>query len=487
MATRVRRRASACAWIAALTALAACDITPRADSTQVPDAGSAKRSRHTIAGSKENDASVALVGFASADAGSRTPVVRRGDAAVTMLSRDGGPADSAAVRDDAKAAGDPHCTTTGCLRIARVIGDYSRESLLPYLDAGVQIDNGYTVIVIEYMTRDRPSLATVTIPFPRAVPDGGYHIVANAHGTVGLDDPCQLADTTYGTGLAGLFGARGAIGVAPDYPGLGTPGILPYLVSDIEGAAVLDALRATRALAQSLGIALSGRYAAVGLSEGGHAVLAAAALHRSYAPELDIRAFGASGPASVYFEQWQRGIASDGDHIPYYAMLFYAWGSHYGYTGPSFWTTSLRDQIDHIMDSDCSFDFGGTRTTYQSALGTAADQIFEPKFLAAYRAGAFPQTASVFTDAFGRNRIVPYTQTAPLAIWQGDADTTVFEQDTSQLVAALRKGGVTLDYNVVPGAEHTTTAFGFVAQHQAATDQSIAWVFGQLDASANDP
>jgi hypothetical protein len=49
-------------------------------------------------------------------------------------------------------------------------------------------------------------------------------------------------------------------------------------------------------------------------------------------------------------------------------------------------------------------------------------------------------TASVLTDAFRTYRIGPYAQTAPLAISQGDADTTVLESDTSQLVADVRAG-----------------------------------------------
>ncbi|HEY2733519.1 MAG TPA: lipase family protein [Polyangiales bacterium] len=376
---------------------------------------------------------------------------------------------------------DPNCVEDGCIRRLFSEGSYKREAIEHYLDPCVTIDNGYTIVVIEYVTRGRTSLANVTIPYPRDVPAGGYHVVVNAHGTVGLDDACRTADTIYGTGLAGLFGARGMIGIAPDYPGLGTPGPLPYLVSNSEGAAVLDAMRAARAVAALLDIPLSQRYAAVGLSEGGHAVLAAAAMHADYAPDLDVRAFAAAAPASAWFEHWQLGAADDGEHIAYHAMLFYAWSRYYGYQGPSLWAPRVAERIDSVMMHDCSFDFGRRRDTYLSELGTSAQEIFAPEFLRAYRGGKLPPSAAVFEHAFAINRIGPYAQTAPLAIWQGDADTTVPETITAELVAALRAGGVTLDYHVVKHGTHFNTAFGFVAQHQLAMDASLRWVREQLD------
>jgi hypothetical protein len=382
---------------------------------------------------------------------------------------------------DASAVIDPKCAADGCIRKVILEGTYTREALEPYLEPCLTIENGYTIAVIEYVTRGRTSLANVTIPYPRKPPAGGYHIVVNAHGTVGLDDACQTSDTIYGTGLAGLFGARGMIGIAPDYPGLGTPGPLPYLVSNSEGAAVLDAMRAGRALAKILAIPVSQRYAAVGLSEGGHAVLAAAALHSTYAPDLDVRGFAAAAPASAWFEHWQIGVGSDGTHIAYHAMLIYAWARYYGYAGPSLWAPSAAESIDSVMAHACSFDFGKRRDTYLDQLGTSAAAVFAPDFLRAYRAGHLPPSAAMIEHAFAVNRIGPYAQTAPLAIWQGDADDMVPEPITAELVAALRAGGDSVDYHVVPHGTHITTAFGFLAQNEWATAASLAWVRERLE------
>jgi dipeptidyl aminopeptidase/acylaminoacyl peptidase len=83
--------------------------------------------------------------------------------------------------------------------------------------------------------------------------------------------------------------------------------------------------------------------------------------------------------------------------------------------------------------------------------------------------------------AFAVNRIGPYAQTAPLAIWQGDADDMVPEPITAELVAALRAGGDSVDYHVVPHGTHITTAFGFLAQNEWATAASLAWVRERLE------
>jgi pimeloyl-ACP methyl ester carboxylesterase len=378
------------------------------------------------------------------------------------------------------AIGDPNCSQNGCVRSARHAGNYTALEVYPYSDLGVYIDNGYSVGVLEFVTGSRVSSATITIPYPLFAPAGGYSIVGNAHGSVGLDDPCRLSGTVLGTGMAGLFGARTAIGITPDGPGLGTAGILPYLVREVEGDSMLDALRAARAVARALEVPLTERYAVVGLSEGGYTTLAAASRHAEYAPELNVRAFAAAAPADAWLEHWSEGIAVNGDHVPYHAMLFYAWQRYYDYAQPSLWTPQVADIIDGLMANACAYDFEGQRKTYLQTLGPNAEQIFAPDLLRGYRAGKLPESAAVLTRAFDTNRIRAFEQTAPLSIWQGTADVTVPVTQTDELVDALRAGGVEVDYHVVDGADHTTTAFGPVTKAQLATMASIAWVRDKL-------
>lgn len=313
-----------------------------------------------------------------------------------------------------------------------------------------------------------------------APPAEGFPIVANAHGTVGLDDPCTLTGTVHGSGLAGLFGARGAIGVATDYPGLGTSGLHPYLVAEVEGAAVLDSLRAAARLAAEQGVPLSERYAIVGLSQGGHAALAAARMHAAHAPELDLRAVGAAAPATIWLEHWRGGVELTGPHQPFHAMAVHAWAAHYGHEGPPLFV-ERRPSVSEVLRTRCLFPIGRTDETYLEALGEDPAAIFDGAFLEAYAAGELAAYPAI-ERAFAENRVGPYTQTAPLGIWQGDADAVVPKVHTDEVVEALRAGGVTVDYRVVPGGGHIDTAFGYVAQSQRRTDESIGWIRERLAA-----
>ncbi len=398
---------------------------------------------------------------------------------------DAGVPDAAAVLDaGAPDAGpgevDPSCQRPGCLRSVSQLGRWSRAELQPFLQVGVTIDNGYSLYAIRFRTEGADSLATVAIPYEPGLvpPPGGWPIVANNHGTMGLEDPCAITGTDYGAGLAGLFGARGAIGVAVDYPGLGTPGLHPYLVLRSEGTAVLDGLRAARALAERLGVPTSGRMAAVGVSQGGHATLAAASLHAAYAPELDLRGFGVTAPGSAWAEHFSAAAAFDGPHWVFLAMVIHAWAVTDGATTPSPWAPALAPELAARLETACLIDLPGVPSLLRSFPQRAAE-VLGPDALQALRSRRWGAYAALGA-AFERNRIRPFSQTAPVLVYQGDADTTVLEPDTRALVEALRAGGVDVDYRVVPGGGHLDVAFGYVAFVERRTAESLAWIRARL-------
>lgn len=376
------------------------------------------------------------------------------------------------------------CSADGCLRWAVHAGNYSRESLVGVVPREARVDNGYAIYYLGFATGGRDAVATVTIPIGVPVPKGGWHVVANCPGSIGLGDGCALAGTIAGAGLAGSYGARGLIGVVPDYPGLGTAGLQPYLVSDVEGTAVLDALRAVRQLATWKGVPISGRYAVTGLSQGGHATIAAAARHGEHAPELDVRAFAAAAPAGVFEEDWSTAAAWDGYHLAYHAMLIHAWAKHYGYQGEPIWSKELAPVVDDVMERHCAWS-PRDEPVLESRLGSRATRIFSGRFLDAYRSrrwGPFEE----FHDWFSTNRLKPYPQTAPLRIYQGDADEVVPLASTQRLVTELRAGGVEADLEIVPGGTHLDVAFGFLAVPQRRTEKVLDWLRAKLDASAQD-
>jgi hypothetical protein len=132
--------------------------------------------------------------------------------------------------------------------------------------------------------------------FPKgAPPAGGWPIIAWAHGTTGVADVCAPSlmprssrDVTY----LGAWLQQGYALVATDYPGLGTPGVHPYLLYRPEGLSVLDSIRAALAAWPRL---LQNKAVVVGQSQGAGAALGTGYLSRSYAPDVKLMGVVAMG------------------------------------------------------------------------------------------------------------------------------------------------------------------------------------------------
>ncbi|MBN8247694.1 MAG: hypothetical protein J0L84_09655 [Verrucomicrobia bacterium] len=127
---------------------------------------------------------------------------------------------------------------------------------------------------------------------------GPLPLVSYQHGTVLLrDDVPSRANLE---GLLGVaFATDGYAAVLPDYLGLGdSPGVHPYHHADSAASAVIDLLRAARALASAEGIPFGPRLFLTGYSQGGHATLAALReIEAHHAAEFPVTACAAGGGA----------------------------------------------------------------------------------------------------------------------------------------------------------------------------------------------
>ncbi|MEJ6550678.1 lipase family protein [Corynebacterium sp. USCH3] len=149
------------------------------------------------------------------------------------------------------------------------------------------------------------STAAVFLPDGPA-PEGGWPVLAWAHGTVGLGDECTPSALPRGDRDAGYLNhwlEQGYAVVASDYVGMGTPGLMSYLNGSVSAANVIDSVAAARSL-DSVGTSLSSSWAVIGQSQGGGAALhvAHAATQRSGELGLDYRGAVATG-APAYIEE----------------------------------------------------------------------------------------------------------------------------------------------------------------------------------------
>ncbi|WP_447412032.1 lipase family protein [Acinetobacter baumannii] len=143
-----------------------------------------------------------------------------------------------------------------------------------------KVDNASSIKVMTYnMTNVQGKTATATamVLFPKATqPKDGYRVVVWEHGTVGVGDGCAPSKNAINPRfkiLAETLLAAGYVIVAPDYEGLGTPGVHPYLNLSSEAKSALAAVKAVK---EHYGTQLKGDWMSIGQSQGGHASLGTA-------------------------------------------------------------------------------------------------------------------------------------------------------------------------------------------------------------------
>lgn len=185
------------------------------------------------------------------------------------------------------------------------------NGLDPVVDvAGYALSTNGAAAVSELITYRMPGVtggvveakAAVLLP-PGPAPAGGFPVIAWGHGTTGVADSCAPSVTGDLAGYAPYldqYVQNGFAVIAPDYEGLGSDGVHPYLHLASAGRSITYAVNA--AVQQYAD--LSPRYAVVGHSQGGHAVLGAG----RFASEIDsieLVGVAAIAPASNIVAQSQ--------------------------------------------------------------------------------------------------------------------------------------------------------------------------------------
>jgi len=147
---------------------------------------------------------------------------------------------------------------------------YSKDSLSGASSIKVMT---YNMVNLQGKTAE----ATALVMFPKiAQPKDGYRVVVWEHGTVGVGDSCAPSNNTINPRfkiLADTLLAAGYVIVAPDYEGLGTKGIHPYLNLASEAKSALAAVKAAK---DHYGTQLNGDWMSVGQSQGGQASIGTA-------------------------------------------------------------------------------------------------------------------------------------------------------------------------------------------------------------------
>ena len=323
---------------------------------------------------------------------------------------------------------------------------YEAPSPIPDLAHGhlirfQRVDKGYAgggpTYRVMYSSRsagDQPIVVTGTVHVPAgAAPAGGWPTVTWGHGTTGTADQCAVSKSLNYASAAEPMVDQGYVIASTDYEGLGTPGLHPYLVGPSEGRGMLDIVRAA---GQLPGVALDGRFAAWGHSQGGHAAAFAHELAATWTPELHLVATVAIAPPAQ-----MRVI------IPAVAAMKNKTFAVMDIAG----TAAAYPDVDlnKLMTPDAIAKLDVLETGCSSAVGAAfaaGDPLLQPG------AAASPELLRRLDES------EPGTVKAdsPVLIVAGDQDTTV----PPVLNAALKKSWCGIGQNttrwLVPGATHVT-------------------------------
>jgi len=297
-------------------------------------------------------------------------------------------------------------------------------------------------------------------------PAGGWPIVVWAHGTTGVADVCApsktaLADTT--KDLISKLLAAGYVVVAPDYEGLGTPGIHPFLNVKSEAFSITDAVVTTRNYLLQRNLLTSKKWLTVGHSQGGHAALGAA----QYASraQLDYKGTIAVAPASNLGSILLNGELEAASASVYEKKAIYTQLDAYTAlvvagirnTHPDFdYRQVFTESISRIAQEAEGFcyeplaaNFNATMQVYIATHGETLDGYMrtQPNFMAVPLVKTFLEKDS---------QPLQVKVTTPIIIYQGQADTMVPKLATDLLISNATVVGTKINSYVTGNWDHNT-------------------------------
>jgi len=287
-------------------------------------------------------------------------------------------------------------------------------------------------------------------------PPGGRPIVAWAHPTSGVEPQCapSLARFRFEQimGLRDML-RRGYIVTATDYPGLGAGGPHPYLVGESEGRAVLDSVRAAESLTgeQASGVAFWGH------SQGGQAVLYAAKLAPTYAPELRIAGVAAAAPATELGPLMRDDLVTPGGKN-LLAMTLWSWSRFYGAPLDQVVDPAALPEVDRLA-SLCLESPIDIRP--RAAVGKELQQ----RFLSV----SDLTSREPWRTLLAQNTIGALPPSTPVFLAQGDADAVIQPAVTRGYMQTLCAAGSQVTFMSLPDVGHGTAAMKSALN-------AIAWI-----------
>ncbi|WP_413772990.1 alpha/beta hydrolase family protein [Acinetobacter sp. RF14B] len=305
--------------------------------------------------------------------------------------------------------------------------------------------------LITYRSRGVQSEPIVTSGYlllPKGkVPQGGWPVLAWAHGTTGVADTCapsgdyadgpvhpyqQIAAKALNAWLA-----RGYAVVAPDYQGLGTPGGHPYMNAQSQLYTVVDAVRAAHLLKP---YKFSKDWYVMGHSQGGAASLKVATDGRKDAPELNLKGAIALAPGGYQYQGIAEYVTT---HTPietgvaaFFPIVLLGAEAADPSLAPANLVSSDMTKVLNYARNRCLSEL-------QSELKAAPQTVFKPN-----------ANLAPLTNYLKKQSIENMTPIVPTLIVQGDKDQLVDYRGTYAYYQQVCKKQRPISFHLIKNGDH---------------------------------
>jgi len=294
-----------------------------------------------------------------------------------------------------------------------------------------------------------------------APPPGGRPVVAWTHPTSGVVTRCapSLAMFVFEQ-MQGLrdMADRGFVVAATDYPGLGGPGVHPYLIGESEARGAIDIVRAARSIAET---AASSDFAVWGHSQGGQAALYVGLIARTYAPELHLVGVAAAAPATELARLMGDDLGSPGgDNLT--AMTLWSWQRVFNAPMSRVVEPRAVPVVDRLA-------LACIESIYYVLVRRRIGARLRDGFLSVKN----PLALQPWSSLAAANTPGTLPRDVPLFIAQGSNDQLVRPEVTRDYVARACRAGDKVRFLVMPGVGH-----GMAAHNSAGA--AVEWIAGRF-------
>lgn len=369
------------------------------------------------------------------------------------------PANAASGPEAAFAAAEVSATEPGALLSAQpeqpadALAHAGRRFLITYRSRGPR---GQPVVVSGYVLTPKGQ-----------PPQGGWPVLAWAHGTTGVADICAPSGFYPGgpeydyhelvMQALDPWLARGYVVVATDYEGLGTPGGHPYMDAASQLHAVVDSVRAAHRLLPGQ---LSADWLVMGHSQGGAAALEVAAHGQADAPKLRLRGAIAAAPGGYDYAGIAEYALAHPRLDPGVAAFFPIVLLGAAAAEPAIHPDQLvSPDMEKLLNAARSHCLDGLR------------QIVTKPPEGVFKKGA---DLKPLLDHLARQSIERMSPTVPVLLIQGTDDKLVSVQGTRAYERQLCKAGKTVFLHLVPGGSHRDA----LRQSAKFSAGFLAWLYG---------